>query len=61
MSMEQWWNVTDRGKLKYWEKTQAQIHVNHTHKCNFHVPVNTTTKTNQFREGSIRYRDIGNT
>jgi hypothetical protein len=47
--------------LKYWEKTQAQIHVNHTHKCNFHVPVNTTTKTNQFREGSIRYRDIGNT
>jgi len=21
MSMEQWWNDTDRGKLKYWEKT----------------------------------------
>ena len=21
MSMEQWWNGTDRGKLKYWEKT----------------------------------------
>ena len=20
MSMEQWWNATDRGKLKYWEK-----------------------------------------
>ena len=20
MSVEQWWNVTDRGKLKYWEK-----------------------------------------
>jgi len=20
MSMEQWWNDTDRGKLKYWEK-----------------------------------------
>jgi len=21
MSMEQWWNDTDRGKLKCWEKT----------------------------------------
>ena len=20
MSVEQWWNGTDRGKLKYWEK-----------------------------------------
>jgi len=20
MSMEQWWNDSDRGKLKYWEK-----------------------------------------
>jgi hypothetical protein len=20
MSMEQWWNDTDRGKLEYWEK-----------------------------------------
>jgi len=20
MSMEQWWNDTDRGKLKFWEK-----------------------------------------
>jgi len=20
MSMEQWWNDTDRGNLKYWEK-----------------------------------------
>jgi len=20
MSIEQWWNDTDRGKLKYWEK-----------------------------------------
>ena len=20
MSMEQWWNFTDRGKLKFWEK-----------------------------------------
>ena len=23
MSMEQWWNGTDRGKLKYWEKSLA--------------------------------------
>jgi len=21
MSVERWWNDTDRGKLKYWEKT----------------------------------------
>jgi len=24
MSMEQWWNGTDRGKLKYWEKKVIQ-------------------------------------
>jgi len=24
MSMEQWWNDTDRGKLKYWEKNIIQ-------------------------------------
>ena len=24
MSMEQWWNDTDRGKLKYWEKKIIQ-------------------------------------
>jgi len=24
MSMEQWWNGTDRGKLKYWEKNIIQ-------------------------------------
>jgi len=24
MSMEQWWNDTDRGKLKYWEKSIIQ-------------------------------------
>ena len=24
MSMEQWWNDTDRGKLKYWEKNLSQ-------------------------------------
>jgi len=24
MSMEQWWNNTDRGKLKYWEKNIIQ-------------------------------------
>ena len=24
MSMEQWWNDTDRGKLKYWEKNIMQ-------------------------------------
>jgi len=24
MSMEQWWNDTDRGKLKYWEKNITQ-------------------------------------
>jgi len=25
MGMEQWWNDTDRGKLKYWEKTITQL------------------------------------
>jgi len=24
MSMEKWWNDTDRGKLKYWEKKVIQ-------------------------------------
>jgi len=24
MSMEQWWNDTDRGKVKYWEKNIIQ-------------------------------------
>jgi len=24
MSMEQWWNDTDRGNLKYWEKNIIQ-------------------------------------
>jgi len=24
MGMEQWWNDTDRGKLKYWEKNIIQ-------------------------------------
>jgi len=24
MSMEQWWNDTDKGKLKYWEKNIIQ-------------------------------------
>ena len=25
MSMEQWWNDTDRGKLKYWEKNIIKV------------------------------------
>ena len=25
MSIEQWWNDTDRGKLKYWEKTLYSV------------------------------------
>ena len=25
MSMEQWWNDTGRGKLKYWEKTVYSV------------------------------------
>jgi hypothetical protein len=25
MSMEQWWNDTDKGKLKYWEKNIIQL------------------------------------
>ena len=26
MGMEQWWNDTDRGKLKYWERNLTQCH-----------------------------------
>jgi hypothetical protein len=26
MIMEHWWNDTDRGKLKYWEKNIIQHH-----------------------------------
>ena len=29
ISMEQWWNDTDRGKLKYWEKNLSQCHSVH--------------------------------
>jgi hypothetical protein len=29
MSMEQWWNDTDRGKLKYWEKNLSKCHFLH--------------------------------
>jgi hypothetical protein len=27
--MEQWWNDTDRVKLKYWEKNMSQCHFVH--------------------------------
>jgi hypothetical protein len=27
--MEQWWNETDRGKLKYWEKNLSYCHFVH--------------------------------
>jgi hypothetical protein len=26
MGMEHWWNDTDRGKLKYWERDFSQCH-----------------------------------
>ena len=29
MSMEQWWNDTDRGKLKYWLKSPSPCHFAH--------------------------------
>ena len=29
VSMEQWWNDTDRGKLKYWEKKKFVYHLQH--------------------------------
>ena len=51
--MEQWWNDTDRGKLKHWEKTRAQLHVNHTHKRNFHVTVNTSL---HYKDQPVRKR-----
>jgi hypothetical protein len=29
MNMEEWWNVTERGKLKYWNKNLFQRHIFH--------------------------------
>ena len=29
MGMEHWWNGTDRGKLKYWERSLSQCHFVH--------------------------------
>ena len=29
MGMEHWWNDTDRGKLKYWERNQLQWYIVH--------------------------------
>jgi hypothetical protein len=29
MSVEHWWNDTDRGKLKYWEKNLSQCYFDH--------------------------------
>ena len=26
MGMQHWWNDTDRGKLKYWERNLSQCH-----------------------------------
>jgi len=33
MGMEHWWNDTDRGKLKYWERNPVHCHFVH-HKFN---------------------------
>jgi len=27
MSIEQWWNATDKGKPNYWEKNLSQCHL----------------------------------
>jgi hypothetical protein len=35
--MEHWWNDTDRGKLKYWEKNLSQYHFVH-HKTHMDRP-----------------------
>jgi hypothetical protein len=37
MSMEQWWNYTDRGKLRYSEKNLSQCHSAH-YKSHMHCP-----------------------
>jgi len=35
MNMERWWNDTDRGKQKYWEKNLSQCHYVY-HKSHVH-------------------------
>jgi len=37
MGMEHWWNGTDRGKLKYWDRNLSQCHRVH-HKCHTDWP-----------------------
>jgi len=37
MSMEHWWNYTDRRKPKYWEKTLFQSHFVY-HKSHTDIP-----------------------
>jgi hypothetical protein len=29
MGMEEWWNDTDRGKVRYWEKNLSHCHFVH--------------------------------
>jgi hypothetical protein len=31
MGLEHWWNDTDRGEQKYWEKNLSQHHFNTSH------------------------------
>jgi len=37
MGMEHWWNETDKGKLKYWQKNLPQWHFVH-HKLHMDRP-----------------------
>ena len=37
MGMEHWWNDTDRGKPKYWNKTLSQCNFVH-HKSHIDLP-----------------------
>jgi hypothetical protein len=37
MSMKHWWNDSDRGKLRYWERNMSQCHFFH-HKCHMDLP-----------------------
>jgi len=59
MSMEQWRNDTDRGKLKYWEKNLSQCHFVQIKVVNKEVPnhLSDVMYNTRLRTATIRRRN----